>query len=109
MIAHRGRVPRRRVDTGTDRRRAHVDLSYERLGFAQTLDVLEYRVPERRELLSECHRHRVLQLRASHLYEWRELLALRQKGRGQLTHGVPQMLDRRVQRELHGSRIDVVR
>ena len=84
LAAHRFGVARRRVDAGADRRRAHVDLADQRLRLAEPVDVLEHRVAERGELLAERHRHGVLQLRAPHLDERRELVALRQERVGEL-------------------------
>ena len=101
-------VSGRSVDAGADRGRSHVDLAYQRLRFAKSVDILEYRMGEGVELLAERHRHCILQLSASHLDECRELFALVEERRRQRDHRQLQIGDARVEGELHRRRIHVV-
>ena len=86
MSAHRFSVADNRRDTRPDCCRAHVDLANQCLRFAQSIDILEHGVRERREFLAERHRHRVLQLSATHLEMLAELLALQQKSARERPH-----------------------
>jgi hypothetical protein len=77
--AHQAGVARVRVDAGADGGGAHVDLVQVHTHLAQPVDVLADGDAVRVELLAERHGHRVLQLRAAHLHDVGELLALEQE------------------------------
>ena len=70
------RVPGRRVQAGADGGGAHVDFAEHVLDPLERLHLAGQRLAKRRELLAEGHRHRVLELRAAHLDDRRELGAL---------------------------------
>ena len=102
-------VPRRSVDAGADRGRAHVDLPNERLRFAEPVDVLEHRVAEGGEFLAERHRHRVLKLRPPHFEVRDEFLPFVEECGGERGHRGSQALDAHVQGDLHRRGIHVIR
>ena len=108
---HFSGVARRRVQAGADRRRPHVDLVQDALlhPFAAAASSPSSVGGEGLELLTERHRHRVLQLGASHLDDVDELLALGAEGRDQLAHRGDRLVVAQQQADLERDRIGVVR
>ena len=108
MLACQCRVAGRRVDARADRRRTEVDLTDQRLRFAQALHVFLQRMREGHELLAEGHRHGILHLRAPHLDQWREVHALGAERIGQPRELGAEAREALVQRHAHRGGIHVV-
>src|SRR5690349_20219181 len=90
-------VTRMRVDAGAYRGRAEIDLVYQQRRFLQALLVFSEHYRVGRELLPERHRHRVLELRATHLEHGGKFRRIGFESPAQLRHRFCQTANAEVQ------------
>ena len=103
-----GRIVRVGIDTRTDCGGTHVHLIEELVVLFQPLHLFGEVRCIGFELLPECHRYGVLQLRASHLDDVGELYALGTESLHELFEGVLQLGDAADEGYLHGRGVGVV-
>ncbi len=108
MIADERGIAFRGVESGTDRSRAHVNFHDQARGFSQAFSIFFQHHRKRAEFLSKRHRHGVLKLRAAHLDRVGKFVRFGGEGVAQFDHGVKQLIDGEVQRDLQCGRIDVI-